>query len=524
MPRKKLPMRKTTEVLRLAAQGLSQRQIAAGAGVGKTTVAEYLARAAKAGISWPLPEGVDAEALDAALFPAVAAEVANRRRPVPDWRAVHRQLKDRRHHVTLRLLWVEWKADHPEGWNYSQFCHHYRTWLGTRDVVMRLSYAGGERMFVDFSGDKARYVDPGTGEVIDAEVFVSVLGACGLIYAEATRGQDLDSWLSAHIHAWSAYGGVAAVTVPDNLKSGVTKACWYDPEVNPSYAELAAHFNTIVLPTRTAKPRDKAAVEAGVLSVERWVMAPLRNRTFHSLAELNAAIKDKVAELNARAFRGEATSRAELFEELERPHLRALPATPFELATWRPATVHIDYHVTAGDGHFYSVPYRYVRQRVEVRLSAQTVEVFKGGVRIASHAREYTRRRYVTDPAHMPASHRAHAEWTPERLISWAGSISASTGALVEKVLESRPHPEHAYRATLGIIGLARKYGNDRVDAACARALAAGAVSYTSVKSILAENLDRLPMPEPAATPLPPEHDNLRGAEYYAGEEVGGCS
>ena len=516
-------MRKTTEVLRLAAQGLSQRQIAAGAGVGKTTVVEYLTRAAKAGISWPLPEGMDAEALDAALFPAVAAEVANRRRPVPDWREVHRQLKDRRHHVTLRLVWMEWKADHPDGWNYSQFCHHYRAWLGTRDVVMRLSYAGGERMFVDFSGDKARHVDPGTGEVIEAEVFVSVLGASGMIYAEATRGQDLDSWLTAHIHAWSAYGGVAAVTVPDNLKSGVTKACWYDPEVNPSYAELARHFNTVVLPTRTAKPRDKAAVEAGVLAVERWVLAPLRNRSFHSLGELNAAMADKVAELNARAFRGEATSRAELFEELERPHLRALPTTPFELATWRPATVHVDYHVDAGDGHFYSVPHRYVRQRVEVRVAARTVEVFKGTLRIASHAREYTRRRYVTDPAHMPASHRAHAEWTPERLISWAGSISSSTASLVEKVLESRPHPEHAYRATLGIIGLARKYGNDRVDAACARALAAGAVSYTSVKSILAENLDRLPLPGPAVTPLPPEHDNLRGAEYYAAEEVEGC-
>ena len=258
MPRKKLPMRKTTEVLRLAAQGFSQRQIAASTGVGKTTVAEYLARAARAGISWPLPEGMDAEALDAALFPAVAAEVANRGRPVPDWREIHRQLKDPRHHVTLRLLWVEWKTDHPDGWNYSQFCYHYRAWLGTQDVVMRLSYAGGERMFVDFSGDKARYVDPESGEVVEAEVFVAVLGASGLIYAEATRGQDLDSWLGAHIHAWEAAGGVAAVTVPDNLKSGVTRACWYDPEVNPSYLELANHFNTVVLPTRTAKPRDKA--------------------------------------------------------------------------------------------------------------------------------------------------------------------------------------------------------------------------------------------------------------------------
>jgi transposase len=518
-------MRKTTEVLRLHAEGLSQRQIAASTGVGKTTVAEYLARAEKAGISWPLPDDIDAEALDAALFPAVATELANRGRPVPDWRAVHRELKNPRHHVTLRLLWVEWKADHPEGWNYSQFCYRYRTWLGTQDVVMRLSYAGGERMFVDFSGDKARWVEPETGEVHEAEVFVSVLGASGLIYAEATRGQDLDSWLGAHIHAWTAYGGVAAVTVPDNLKSGVTKACWFDPEINPSYLEAARHFNTVILPTRTAKPRDKAAVEAGVLVVERWVLAPLRNRTFHSLGELNAAIRAKVAELNDRAFRGEPTSRRELFDELERDHLRPLPTGRFELPTWRPATVHIDYHVDGGDGHFYSVPYRYVRQKVEVRLTSATVEVFKDNLRIASHAREYGRRRYVTDPAHMPASHRAHAEWTPERLVSWAGTISASTAAVVEELLASRPHPEHAYRATLGIISLARKYGNDRVGAACARALAARAISYTSVKSILAENLDRLPLPEAApALPFPPDHDNLRGPDYYAGEGDTECS
>lgn len=514
-------MRKTTEVLRLAAQGMSQRQIAASAGVAKTTVAEYLARAKEAGLSWPLPEGMDEATLDERLFPApvVVAE-----RPVPDWREVHRQLKDPRHHVTLRLLWMEWKADHPEGWRYSQFCHHYRSWLGAQDVVMRLSYAGGERMFVDFSGDKARWVDPTTGAIVEAEVFVSVLGASGLIYAEATRGQDLDSWLSAHIHAFTAYGGVSAVTVPDNLKSGVTKACWYDPEVNPSYLELARHFDTVVLPTRTAKPRDKAAVEAGVLAVERWVLAPLRNRTFHSLAELNAAMKLKVAELNAREFRGEPTSRAELFGEIERPHLRPLPKGRFEVARWRKVAVHIDYHVDGGDGHYYSVPYRYVRHKVEVRTTSSTVEVFKGTERIASHAREYTTRRYITDPAHMPASHRGHLEWTPERLISWAGTIAPATAELVEALLASRPHPEHAYRATLGIIKLATRYGNDRVGAACARALAAGAVSYTSVKSILAENLDRLPLPEPVPTVPAPDHDNLRGADYYAGEEAEGCS
>jgi len=304
----------------------------------------------------------------------------------------------------------------------------------------------------------------------------------------------------------------------------VTRACWYDPEVNPSYLELARCYNTIVLPARPRKPRDKAAAEAGVLAVERWVLAPLRNRQFFSLAELDEAIATKVGELNARQFRGEPTSRDDLFDELEADALRSLPATRFELAAWRKATVHIDYHVDAGDGHYYSVPFRFVRQKVEMRITATTVEVLKGGVRIASHARQHGRRRYITDPAHMPPSHRAHLEWTPQRLVSWAATVSGSTGELVEKILESRPHPEHAYRACLGIMSLARRYGNDRAGAACARALAAGAISYSSVKSILAENLDRLPLPEVAVAPPPPEHDNLRGAGYYAREESEGCS
>jgi transposase len=514
-------MRKITEILRLDAQGVSQRQIARSTAVGKTTVADYLSRAKEAGLGWPLPEGLDDEALEARLFPAPTALAE---RPVPEWRHVHRELKARKH-VTLRLLWLEWKADHPDGWHYSQFCHHYRTWLGTQDVVMRLSYAGGERMFVDYSGEKAAWTDPETGEIHHVEVFVSVLGASGMLFARATRGQDLDSWLGAHMAAWQYYGGVTELTVPDNLKSGVTKACFYDPEVNPSYLELARHYDTVVLPTRTYRPRDKAAVEAGVLSVERWVLAPLRHRTFHSLGELNEAISENLDELNRRSFRGQPTSRADLFDELERTALRPLPPSRYELAAWRRATVHIDYHVDAGDGHFYSVPYRYVRQKVEMRMTQNTVEVFKGTVRIASHAREYGRRRFITDPEHMPASHRAHLEWTPERLVAWAGSVSGSTAQLVEAIVASRPHPEHAYRACLGIMSLARRYGDDRMDSACARALAAGAISYSSVKSILAENLDRLPLPgaDPAPPP-PPEHDNLRGGSYYAGEVEGSCS
>jgi transposase len=508
-------MRKITEVLRLKAAGMNSRDIATSVGVGKTSVYEYLARAEAAGLSWPLPDGLDEAALEAKLFPPPTAELAARR-PVPEWREVHRELKKGRH-VTLRLLWLEWKEDHPEGWGYTQFCAHYQRWLGVQDVVMRLTYAAGERMFVDFSGDKAGWVDPETGEACSAEVFVAVLGASGLLYAEATRGQDLASWVGAHVHAWEFYGGVAEVTVPDNLRSGVSKACWYDPELNPSYAELARHFGTVVLSTRTAHPKDKAAVEAGVLSVERWVLAPLRNRRFFSLAELNEAMAERVDWLNGRDFRGQATSRRELFEETERAALKPLPTERFELAEWKKVTVNIDYHVDF-DGRFYSVPYQLVRQNLEVRATAATVEVLKGGGRVASHPREHGRRRYVTDPAHMPASHRAHLEWTPSRLISWAGTVSPATARLVEKILATRAHPEHGYRACLGLMNLAKRFGNERTAAACERALAVGAISYTSVKSILAEGLDRVPLPTPASAPPPPDQENLRGADYWAEE------
>lgn len=509
-------MRKITEVLRLRAAGLSVRDIARSTGSGRTTVYDYLVRADAAGISWPLPEGMGPETLEAALFPPLTAELAARR-PVPDWRHVHRELhRDR--HVTLRLLWLEWRADYPEGWGYTQFTVHYRAWLGLQDVVMRLEHPAGEVVFVDYSGDKVPVVDPVTGEVSQAEIFVATLGCSGLIYAEASAHQDLASWLMAHAHAYEAFGGVPATTVPDNLKAGVTRACYYDPELNASYAELARHYGTVVLPARAGHPRDKAAVEAGVLQVERWVLAPLRNRTFYSLAELCGAISQKVGELNERVFRGEPTSRRELFEELERPALGPLPATRYELSEWKKVTVNIDYHVEF-DRHYYSVPYTLVRQKLELRATATVVEVYKGAKRVASHARERGRRRFVTDPEHMPASHRAHLEWAPSRLVEWAKTVSPHTAALAQELLESKPHPEHSYRACMGLMKLARRYGNDRLGAACARALLSGAISYTSVKSILAENLDRVPITTAPAAPAPPQHENLRGARYYAEEK-----
>ncbi|HTW09386.1 MAG TPA: IS21 family transposase, partial [Acidimicrobiales bacterium] len=361
-----------------------------------------------------------------------------------------------------------------------------------------------------------------TGEVAEAEVFVAVLGCSGMLYVEATRDQGLNSWLMAHVHTFEAYGGVTVAITPDNLKSGVTKACYYDPELNRSYSGLADHYGTVILPTRTYRPRDKGAVEAGVLVVERWVLAPLRHRQFFSLAELNKAIRQKVAELNERAFRGEPTSRRDLFEELERPALKPLPAKAYELAEWKKVTVNIDYHVEYSDSsgrHYYSVPYTLVHQKLELRATASTIEAYRGGRRVASHAREHGRRRYTTDPAHMPPSHRAHLEWTPSRLVEWARTVSPHAADLAEKILSSKPHPEHSYRACLGLMSLAKRYGHERLGAACQRALASGAISYTSVKSILAQNLDQVALPAVSAAPAPTEHENLRGAAYYATEK-----
>ena len=516
MPRRRLPLRKITEVLRLTAQGLSHRQVSQSVGLARSTVAEYVDRAQQAGITWPLPEGLDGDGLEAKLFPAPSVQNPAGR-PVPDWREVHRELK-RRRHVTLELLWVEFRTDHPESWSYSQFCLHYRRWLGTQDVVMRLEYRGGERLFVDYSGDTFPLIDPGTGEIHRSQIFVAALGASGLLYVEASPSQDLPSWLGAHVRCFEYLGGVPEVVTPDNLRSGVTKACWYDPEVNPSYLELARHYGTVILPTRTARPRDKAAAEVGVQVAERHILAPLRNHRFFSLGEQNAAIRERLEAVNSGVFRGMPTSRRDLFEELEKGALRPLPGSRYEFALWKRATLNIDYHIEF-ERHFYSAPYRLVRQKVEVRATTQVVEVFHRGSRVASHQREYGRRRFITDPQHMPASHRAHLEWTPSRLVGWAATAGPAVAELAETILRTRPHPEQGYRACLGLMHLEKRYGKERLNAACQRALVVGGLSYRSVESILKCGLDRVPSPGlQMVAPPPTEHENLRGPDYYRQE------
>ena len=505
-------MRKIFELLRLQAEGLSVRQMGASLGLARSTVSDYLSRIERASLSWPLADDVDESQLLERLFGPESARRGSR--PVPVWSRIHTERQ--RPGVTLQLLWFEYKEAHPDGYQYSRFCELYGRWRSAVDPVLRQPHKAGERVFVDYAGQTVEIVNQKTGEVRNAQIFVATLGASNYIFAEATWTQSLPDWIASHERMYRHLGGVPALTVPDNLKSGVTKACYYEPDVNPTYKDLATHFGTVVLPARVAKPRDKAKVETGVQLVERWCLAPLRNHTFFSLAELNRELAWKLAALNDRPFQKMEGNRRLLLETLERPVLKPLPSESFEYCDWKKARVNIDYHIQV-EGHLYSVPYTLVRQEVDVRLTARTVEVLHRGKRVAAHPRNHARGRFTTDPEHRPKSHRAHLEWTPTRLINWGRSIGKSCGELVRNILESRPHPEQGYRSCLGLLSLARRYDKERLEAACARALRSGTRSYISVKSILEHGLDQVRIEDDQTTlALPAAHPNVRGADYYS--------
>src|SRR6266480_4949592 len=381
---------------------------------------------------------------------------------------------------------------------------------------MRQSHAGGDKLFVDYAGDGVPVViDRFTGETRHAQIFVAVMGASNFTYAEATWTQGLADWISAHTHTFQAIGGVPHLIVPDNTKVAVIKACLYDPQINRAYADMALHYDTAILPARPRRPRDKAKVEQGVLIVERWLLGRLRNRTFFSLAEVNAAIGELLKRLNEeRPIRRLGVTRRQLLEDLDRPALKPLPAEPYVFAEWRARRVGIDYHIDV-DKHYYSVPHRFARAEVEVRLTGRTVEVFAKGERIAAHLRSSGNGKHTTVQEHMPSSHRRYANWTLDRIRKDAALIGPSTAALCDLILEHRPHPEQGFRACLGIVRLVKPFGMARVEAAATRALDIGARTYGSVRSILDNNLDRH-----ADRPRGPDgvtilHPNIRGPRYY---------
>lgn len=521
-------MRKVLDILRLAHEGgRSQREIAGSLALSQSTVSECLSRFRASGLAWPVPPAVDEAALEAQLY-ARPMLPASTDRPLPDWATIHRELK--RTGVTLQLLWVEYQDAHQGSpaharcYQYTQFCARYHAWAACLDPVLRQEHKAGERTFVDYAGPRMAVLDLETGALREAQIFVGALGASHLLFADATWTQQLPDWIASHVRMVEFYGGVTALIVPDNLKAGVTHACFYEPELNATYQDFATHYGTAILPTRVAKPRDKAKVEGAVLIVEREVMAPLRDHRFTSLAQLNAAIADRLALVNARPFQLLPGSRRSVFESLERSTLRPLPPERYAFAEWRTATVHIDYHI-AVERHFYSVPHALLKATVRVRLTTTMVEILHRGTRVAAHRRSVgasSHGRYTTDPAHRPKSHQAHLEWTPDRLMRWGGEIGPAVAAVVAHILEHKPHPEQGYRSCLGLLALAKRYTRPRLEAACARARVTGTLTYRSVKSILLAGLDQHPIAAPLTLTLPTTHVHVRGAAYYRTPEVPG--
>jgi transposase len=420
----------------------------------------------------------------------------------------------RKKSVTLELLWQEYKAAHPDGYQYSWFCERYREWAGKLSVTMRQTHTPGEKLFVDYAGQTLPIIDGLTGEIRPAQLFVAVLGASNYTFAEATWTQQLPDWIGSHVRSFEFMGGVTEILVPDNLKSGVKHPSYYDPELNPTYRDLAQHYGITVLSARSRKPRDKAKVENGVLVVERWILARLRHQRFFSLAEANRAISALLTDLNQRPFKKLRGCRHSAFIELDRPALKALPVDRYQYAEWKVARVGIDYHVEIVE-HYYSVPFKFARQQVDVRFTAITVEIFHRGSRIAAHARSSLKHKHTTIDAHMTPAHQQVGGWDSKRLLDWAQKIGPHTHATVENMLGSRRHPQQSYRACLGVLRMGKDYSNPRLEAACSRALTINAANYRSVSSILKNGLDKQSQIEATQTTLPLTHSEVRGPEYY---------
>ena len=507
-------MRKIRDILRLKhCAGLSLRQIARSLNLSVGVVSKYLAAARAAGLSWPLEEGLSDEALDGLLAGRIATQAPN---PFaqPDFPYIHLELK--RKGVTRLLLWEEYAAAFPlSHYRYTQFCVLYKDWRRGLSPTMRQLHKAGEKMFVDYAGQTVPLLDPQSGLVHRAQIFVAVLGASNYCFAEATLTQTLPDWISSHQRAFNFFGGLTDLIVPDNIKSGVTKASRYEPRLNRTYEEMAAHYSTAILPARPYKPRDKAKAEVSVQLVERWILARLRNLTFFSLFDLNEAIRSLVHQLNLRPFRKLDGCRLSVFESLDKPQLKPLPQSDYEYAEWMKSRVGLDYHVEV-EGRFYSVPHSLTRKQVDVRLTARVVEIFFGGKRVSSHLRSAIRGSCTTLTEYMPRSHREQQEWGPQRLVQWAEGVGLHTQQVMSHLLTSKPHPQQGLRSGLGVVSLGRRYGLDRVERACRRACQIGSLSLKSVESILKNGLDQVAFEQ--ADRLQAEiylHENVRGADYY---------
>jgi len=517
MARERLSMRKVSEVLRLSLeQRLSARSISISCCLARSTVADYLRRARVAGLGWPLPEDLDEEQLGALLFPG-RGHKPERDRPSLDMVYIRNEMK--RPHVTLQLLWEEYRGGTPDGYGYSQYCQLYRNWLGRQAVSLRQDHRAGDKLFIDFAGQTIPVFDPVTGEVRKGHLFVAVLGCSNYTYAEVTPTEQTADWIGAQVRALEFFGGVPKVVVPDNPRSIVNRPCRYEPDINMTFQELAEHYRFAVIPARVRRPKDKAKVEGGVLIAERWILAALRDQKFFSLGEVNEAVRKLLYKLNEHPFKKMQGCRKESFEKLERGALSPLPERRYVVAEWKRVGVNVDYHVDV-DGHYYSVPYTLLRQEVMARYTRHSVELFHKSRRIAVHARSYQKGKHTTLSDHRPPAHAAYLAWTPERIASWAGTIGPGCRDAAHSLMASRAIPEHAFRACLGLIRLGKRYGNERVDKACSKALKLNIVGYRHIESMLRHGRDKLPWPDEVKPHVVVDHDNIRGAAYYQQQGV----
>lgn len=514
MANRRIRMEKIKEIIRLGEElNLSNRAIARALNVSRPVVAQYRNDFKATGLHYVQIKDKSDQGLLELLGRNKRFQTPRYGDLVSQFEGYVKELK--RTGVNLQVLWEEYQRETPGGYSYSQFCYHFQVWRQASQLTMHIEHKAGDKLFVDFTGKKLLLTNPKTGELSEVETFVAILGASLLTYVEATETQQRADWIRANENALWYLGGVPLAIVPDCLKSGVVKGGKYEPDINLRYGDFARHYGTVILPARPHRPKDKALVENAVKTIYSRIFAPLRDRRFFTLRELNQAISEKLAEHNERCFQRLKMNRRQLFEELERPVLKPLPKKKYEIRYFQTAKAQFNYHVYLScDKHYYSVPFQYRGKQVKIITTASGVEIYHDNIRLASHLRDRTANKYTTSPEHMPSHHRFYQDWSPGKMKYLAQKVGSSVHQLVDQILARRTHPEQAYKVCLGIINLGKKYDHQRVDRACQRALEFEYYSYKAVKNILEKGLDRIEESESSSKSLP-EHENIRGSRYY---------
>ncbi|HXH55327.1 MAG TPA: IS21 family transposase [Gammaproteobacteria bacterium] len=509
-------VKKMREILRLKFESqLSNRHIGKIVNTSPGIVSIYTSLFRQQELEWTqLQKKTDDELLEI-FYDMNNFSVSKKRAFIePDFKKIHQELKLKT--VTLQLLWEEYRDTYGEkAYSRTQFCKMYKSWCNKLKTTMRQIHKAGDKLFIDYAGSTVPIIDSHSGEIKNAQIFVAVLGASNYTYAEATWTQTLPDWVGSHVRAFNYFKGVPALLIPDNLRSATTKSCRYEPEINSTYSDMARHYNTAVLPARPRKPRDKATAEVGVQIIGRFILAKLRHQNFFTLFELNQAIAKLLIELNLKPFQKLSGSRTSQFEAIDKPALKPLPDTPYVYSEFKKVQLGFDYHIEI-DGHYYSAPYELTKESIEVRITANIIEIFNKGTRIASHIRSYRRGAHTTVQEHMPKKHQKHMRWTPERFLNWANSIGPKTFHLTKHIIEIKKHPEQAYRVCLGLLNLCKLYSKERLEAACNRAIHYHAFTRRSVAEILKNGLDKqLLIETQSESKVTKHHKNIRGPEYF---------